>query len=146
RELHVSSLLFWQRAMGEQQHRVFLGRLRRWLSLALQLFILLLLLFALLRPEPKGVAAAGESTVLLLDTRARMQALEPDGQTRFAQAVAHAMVHAAAGREGASVAVLGVGTAGEAGSAVQVISPFSQEPQQLQARLEALAPSDASGE
>ncbi len=136
----VPTLLFWQRAMGEQRHRAFLGKLRQWLSLLLQLIILLLLILALVRPEPARIAASGESTVIVLDTRARMQALEPGGESRFAKALALARQQAAGAREGGSVAILA------AGPETRVVSPFSTDPAVLQERLQSLTPTDATGD
>lgn len=144
RAVPVPTLLFWRRAMGEQRHRAFLGKLRQWFSLLLQLLILLLLILALVRPEPARLAVAGQSTLIVIDTRARMQALEPDGESRFAKALALARQTAARAHEGGSVAVLAVGT--RAGAGAEVVSPFSADPSPLLHRLETVAPTDATGD
>ena len=136
----VPTLLFWQRALGEQSRRAFLGRLRQLLSLLLQLLIFTLILLALVRPEPAGFSRHGHSTVIILDSRARMQAMEPDGKTRFAKAVALAKQTAANAREGASVAVL------SAHAQPEVVAPFSTDPAQLLRHLDALQPTDDSGD
>lgn len=140
----VSTLLFWQRARGEKMHRAWFGRLRQWLSLLLQLLILLLLILALVRPEPGGreagkVVPAAESTVLVIDGRARMQAREPDGETRFAKALKLARKTVAAARENFSVAVL------VARPAPEVVSPFSTDAAVLAGRLGTLMATDAGG-
>lgn len=140
RQVVVPTLIFWQRALGEQSHRAFLGRLRQWLSLLLHLIIFALILLALVRPEPAGFSSHGHSTVIILDSRARMQAIEPNGESRFAKAIALAKQTAANARDGASVAIL------TAQAQPEVVSPFSSEPSQLMERLSALHPTDASGD
>jgi len=143
RAVAVSSLMFWQRAMGTQRHRAWFGKLRRWFSLLFQLLILLVLVLALSRPAPKpGLAKLAEasSTVLVIDARARMQATEPDGQTRFAKAIAAARQALAGIREGSSTAVL------LAGPMPQVISPFVEDPIPLYEKLGQLLPTDAAGD
>src|SRR5438093_2060262 len=86
RPVHVSTLMFWQRVLRETRRRALFQKLRQLLSLLLHLLIFLLILFALAKPEFDRFVKAGSSTVLVLDTRARMQAVEPDGESRFAKA------------------------------------------------------------
>lgn len=139
RQVVVPTLIFWQRALGEQNRRAFLGRLRQLLSLLLQLVIFTLILLALVRPEPANFSRHGHSTVIILDSRARMQAVEPNGETRFAKAVALAKQTAANAREGASIAIL------SAHAQPEVVAPFSSDPSQLLRHLDALQPTDDSG-
>ena len=88
----VSTLMFWQRVLQEShRRRAFFQRLRQLLSLLLHLLIFALILGALLRPTLDRFVRDGASTVVILDTRARMQATEPDGQTRFAKARTEAL-------------------------------------------------------
>ncbi len=136
----VSTLLFWQRALGENPRRAWLGKLRQWLSLVLHLLVLLLMILALARPRFGETAAAPQSAVIVLDARARMQAVEPGGETRFAQALKLAHRAAAEARDGSEIAVL------TAGAAPQAVSPFSSDPSALAKKLDALAPSDAHGD
>lgn len=134
RLLEVSSTFFWQRVLDRQPNRRFLGQLRRPLSLLLQLLIFTLLLLALARPEFFRLPGQ-TSTVLVIDTRARMQAGQafPD-----ALAAAHQIVsHAGPAEE---IAILDLG--GEAA----VVSPFSRRAKDLWDRLAALAPTDGGGE
>ena len=143
RAVAVSSLMFWQRALGEQRHRAWFGKLRRFYSLLFQLLVLLLLVFALSRPAPRpGLAKLAESgsTVLVIDARARMQAKEPDGQTRFAKAILRARQALSGMREGSSTAVL------LAGAMPEVVSPFVEDPIPLNEKLGQLSPSDAAGD
>jgi len=138
-----STLMFWRRALGESMHRTWYGRLRQWFSLLLHLLILGLGVLALVRPEPKGpgqLAPAAHSTVLVLDARARMQAVEPGGESRFAKALKLVRQTAALAREGAGVALL------VARPAPEVISPFCTDPAALAERLAGLTATDAGGD
>ena len=87
RPLTVSTLMFWQRVMQESGRRAFFQKFRHLLSLLLHVLIFLLLLGALARPIFDRGILEGSATVLILDTRARMQATEPDGRTRFQAAL-----------------------------------------------------------
>src|SRR5262245_15213657 len=78
RGVTVSTHLFWQRVLQESSRRAFFHRLRHVLSLLLHLLIFLLIVAALARPMFRGTSHDAASTVLLIDTRARMQAVEPD--------------------------------------------------------------------
>src|SRR5687768_4687139 len=86
RPVTVSTLMFWQRVLQESRRRALFQRLRQLLSLLLHLLIFALILGALARPVLDRFVREGSSTVLILDTRARMQALEPDGVSRFEKA------------------------------------------------------------
>src|SRR6478609_5114211 len=90
RDITVSTHLFWQRILQESSRRAFFHRLRHLLSLLLQILIFLLIAGALARPLWKPEAEVASNTVIVLDTRARMHALEANGQTRFAKAIAAA--------------------------------------------------------
>ena len=138
----VSTLLFWQRALAEHRQRALFQRLRRWLSLFLQLLIFALLLLALARPEFFGFTAAAESgaTVLILDARARMQALEADGGSRFARARTLALAHVRRASARHPVAVLLVD-----GPAPRVLAPFSADDRTLRSALDTARTTDAGG-
>src|SRR5258708_6182849 len=88
RPLPVSTLIFWQRILQESRRRALFQKLRHFLSLLLHLLIFALILGALLRPVLDRSVREGGSTVLIVDTRARMQAVEDDGSARFARAKA----------------------------------------------------------
>src|SRR6516164_5237829 len=84
RDALVSTLRFWQRIAAENRRRTFWQKLRRPLSLLLQLLLLALVLFALARPETGAFFRRDESsTVVVLDMRARMQAQEKSGRSRY---------------------------------------------------------------
>ncbi len=140
REVAVPALFLWERALGDRRHRAFLGRLRQWASLLLHLLILALLVLALARPEWGRPGVAGEAVVLVVDTRARMQAVEPGGKARFALALEKARAVAGTASEGRPVALVA------AGPEAEVLSPFSTDPARLLARLDALEPTDAGGD
>ena len=143
RTMEVSTLMFWQRALGESLHRAWFGRLRQWFSLLLHLLILALGVLALVRPEPKNgarIAPVAQSTVIVLDARARMQAVELDGENRFSKALKLVRQAVATAREGSSIAVL------VARPAPEVISPFCTDPAVLSTRLTGLTATDAGGD
>lgn len=83
----VSTLIFWQRVLEEHRRRALFQKLRHVFSLLLHLLIFALIVAALARPTFDRLVQNGSSTVIILDTRARMQAIEPDGEARFAKAV-----------------------------------------------------------
>ena len=132
RQLEVSTLLFWQRVLEREPQRQFLGRLRHPLSLLLQLLIFTLLLLALARPE--GRLQGRQSTVVLVDARARMQV-----EGVFAAAMSSARELASQAGPNHEVAVLTVD--GGAG----VLSPFSTDGRFLREKLDGLTVSDAGG-
>lgn len=132
RRLEVSSLLFWQRVLEREPQRQFLGRLRHPLSLLLQLLIFLFLLLSLARPE--GRSAGRQSSVVILDARARMQA----GET-FRAAVRSAMNVASQAGANHEVALLAV-----EGSPV-VLSSFTTDGRELREKLGKISVSDAGG-
>ncbi len=136
----VSTLMFWQRVLQEShRRRAFFQRLRQLLSLLLHLLIFALILGALLRPTLDRFVRDGASTAVILDTRARMQATEPDGQSRFTNARAEALAltrQASAQRQFAIIS---------ANAAPTVIAPFTDDETTLRQALDALAPTDATG-
>jgi hypothetical protein len=138
----VSTLMFWQRVTAESRRRALWQRLRRLLSLLLQLLIFALILLALARPEGKsfhGDDVPGQLTIVILDCRARMQATMASGGTRFDQArqVAASYLRRATARN--PVALLAM----EGSPRVAVGS--SGDERTLLDGLDALRPTDAGG-
>ena len=135
----VSTLMFWQRVAADTRRRALFQRLRQVLSLLLQLLIFALLLFALARPETRSFhgALTGQSTVVILDARARTQALLPDGTTRFAamRAIASSYLRRASPRS--PVALLA------ADAAPRVVVGLTDEEKPLLAGLDTLHATDA---
>ena len=142
----VSTLLFWERVLAEQPRRSFLGRLRRVLSLLLQLLLLALLGLALARPEVTGMFTRGNggvgglATVLIVDARASMQAREADGRTRFERATEAARAYARRAGPRQAVAVLAV-----AGPVPRLLAPLAEDDRPALLGLDRLRPTDAGG-
>ena len=140
RPLTVSTLMFWQRAMQESGRRAFFQKFRHLLSLLLQVLIFLLLLGALARPIFDRGILEGSATVLILDTRARMQATEPGGRTRFETARQLAQDYARQAGGARDFALLTLG------AAPGVAVPFTGDEKLLLDSLARIAPTDATGD
>ena len=140
RALPVSTLMFWQRVLQESRRRAFFHKLRHLFSLLLHLLIFALILGALLRPVFDRFAREGGSTVLILDTRARMQAADSDGSPRFsrAKAVAAGLIRQTSGSR--QMALI------SANASPVVVTPFTDDEKALRQGLESLAPTDAGGD
>ncbi len=140
RALTVSTLMFWQRAMQESGRRAFFQKFRHLLSLLLHVLIFLLLLGALARPIFDRGILEGTATVLILDTRARMQATEPGGRTRFetARQLAQDYARQAVGAREFALLTLGAAPA--------VTVPFTGDEKLLLDSLARIAPTDATGD
>ena len=137
----VSTLMFWQRVRQEsQRRRAFFQRLRQLLSLLLQLLIFALILGALLRPTLDAFVREGASTVIILDTRARMQATEPNGQSRFANARAQALSLTRQAGPQRQFALISIHTT------PSVITPFTGDETSLRQSLDTLTATDAPGD
>ncbi|MBO0994693.1 vWA domain-containing protein [Bacillus sp. SD088] len=72
----VSSTFFWQQVMREWQATKWWRKIQQHLLLYLQLLILTLLMFALVRPYIGVSDLSGEQIVVVIDTSASMTALE----------------------------------------------------------------------
>ena len=140
RSLPVSTLMFWQRVQKESGRSAFFRKFRHLLSLLLHLLILLLLIAALARPVFDRGIREGSATVLILDTRARMQATEPDGRTRFESAALLAREYIRQAGGGRNFALLTLG------AAPSVSVPFTDDPKLLGDTLAKILPTDATGD
>ncbi len=140
RSVNVSTLLFWQRVLEESRRRAFFQRLRNVFSLLLHLLIFALILLALAKPVFDRAVRAGVSTVLVVDTRVRMQASEPGGESRFEQARKLADNYLRQAGPLREMAIL-VG-----GAESRVVAPFSDDDDLLREVLGKEKPSDAGGE
>ncbi len=80
----VTTLLFWEQLRPPVYSHSLWRKLRRWLSLLLQIAFLALLAFALARPLASWESAGGRATVIVLDPSPSMLAtdLAPDRWTR----------------------------------------------------------------
>jgi len=79
----VSTLFFWQRVVEEQPRHALFHRLRNFLSLLLNLLILLCLILAAAQLRWPGFSSVERNTFLIIDNRARMQARDVAGRTRL---------------------------------------------------------------
>ena len=140
RTLPVSTLMFWQRVQRESGRSAFFRKFRHLLSLLLHLLIFLLLLSALARPVFERGIREGSATVLILDTRARMQAAEPGGHTRLEAALRLARDYARQTGGGRHIALLTLG------AAPTVAVPFTDDEKLLLDALAQVSPTDATGD
>ncbi len=140
RPLPVSTLLFWQRILQESRRRSFFQKLRQLFSLLLHLLIFALILGALAHPTLDRQISEGASTVLVVDTRARMQATEPDGQTRFTKAQARAREVV---RQASSLRQMAMITVD---ASARVVTPFTDDEKALRENLGKVSATDASGD
>ena len=140
RPVAVSTLLFWQRVMQENRQRALFQKLRNLFSLLLHLLIFLLIVAALAKPALDRRVREGASLVLIVDTRARMQAVESGTETRFTRALTEARKFAREAGPGRQLALL------TAGASPNVIVPFTSDERALLQGLDSLAVTDAAGD
>ncbi len=86
RAVVVAFAPLWFGAAGERRAERWARRLRRWLSLALQLAILGLLVIAAAELKPVAADRGGRSVVVLVDRSASMSTRDEAGETRLAVA------------------------------------------------------------
>jgi len=93
RHVEVSTLMFWDKILRDEQTVTSLTRLKKLLSLLLQLLFISLLTLAAARPNLPGNVTGARRIVLLLDTSASMLVREGN-RTRFDLAIdqAHRVV------------------------------------------------------
>ncbi|WP_413380686.1 BatA domain-containing protein [Alkalihalobacillus sp. 1P02AB] len=85
----IASDLFWREAMNEWQATKWWHKLQKHLLFYLQFLIILLLIFALIRPFSEvQQEVEGEHIIILLDTSASMSAKSNEEQSRFEHAKA----------------------------------------------------------
>ncbi|MEI6339187.1 MAG: VWA domain-containing protein [Verrucomicrobiota bacterium] len=82
----ISTLLFWDQLKTQSTNSALWRKLRRWISLLVQLLFLLLLVFALTRPLVPWQSVQPSRTVFVLDPSASRSAREGDA-TRWERAV-----------------------------------------------------------
>ena len=139
RRVTVSTLLFWDEILRDEHRVASITRLRKILSLLLQLLVLLLLILALARPILAKDARGARRIVILLDTSASMLADE-GGETRFQQAVekAHDVI---AGMASGDTAMLVA-----AGAHPEVVMPFTSSRRTLHEALDGTAPAHSGAD
>src|SRR5882672_8443586 len=107
----VSSTLLWQKFLADTQASAPFQKLRHNWLLILQLLLLALVVFALMRPFRSGNARESRLRVLILDGSASMQATD-EKPSRFEKARAEALTWVDGLREGEQMMILfaGAGT------------------------------------
>jgi len=133
RRVQVSTLLFWDEILRDEHRVASITRLRKILSLLLQLLVLLLLILALARPILAKDTLGARRIVLILDTSASMLTREGSA-TRFQQALrkAHDVV---AGMASGDTAMLVAASAHP-----EVVMPFTSSRRTLYEALDRIAP------
>jgi hypothetical protein len=108
RPVAVAFAPLWHRVLGDRDASRLFAKLRRWLSLALQLALIALLALALGDPRPRSALGSGRNLVLLLDTSASMQATD-ERPTRLeaAKDAARRLVRGLGGSDRALVVAMG---------------------------------------
>ncbi len=139
RPVGVSTLIFWQRILRETRRRALFQRLRLLLSLLLHLLIFLLILAALARPESNKSLSARGSTVIVIDSRARMQAIDSRGQSDFAEAIRRATQSLHSAGAARQIALI------SADGSAEVMAPFTGDERLLEQGLARIAVTDSSG-
>ena len=139
RPMNVSTLMFWRQVVQENRRRALFQRLRHVLSMLLHLLIAALIVGALARPTLDLLARDGSAVVVVLDRRARMNAREADGETRFTKAVREALALVADASVSRQFCLLTVGPEPE------TLVPFTGSERLLRATLTGLTSTDAGG-
>jgi hypothetical protein len=135
RRVPVSTLLFWQQVYQEQQPRSLFHRLRHWVSLLVQLVLLLLLVAALADPFLASEIRHQRRVVIVLDNSCSMNATDvAPSRLTAAKAEAARIVEGLRFRE--EVAVI------TAGGAPQVTCGFSHHRRTLMSAIDGVKPSD----
>ncbi len=139
RKVRVSSLLPWHAVKQSEQLASPFHRFRRNLLLLLQLVLLALIVFALARPWVEASDVPAHSMVLVVDTSASMGSTDVE-PTRLDGAIAEAarlIDELPVGDEAMIV---------DAGSAVEVVTPFTRDKGTLRVGLGSLRVSESSAD
>lgn len=131
----VSSSLLWEQAIEDMKANVPFQRFRKNLLLPLQIFFLLLVIFALARPFLQGAVSVAQNTVLIIDNSASMKATDI-GESRFetAKSAASQMIN----KLGDDAKMMLISAA----SSPKIISNFTANKLALQNALNGIYPTD----
>jgi hypothetical protein len=133
RQHKVTALFLWQAVLAEKRHTALFRRLRDLLSLAMMVLAFVAVVLAMTSPELGSDRR--KDVLLILDSSASMQAMEPGG-TRLdaAKAVATGIVRGLNGRQQAAVACVSTD--------LQYTSHFTSSPKTLAEAIRTIEPSD----
>jgi hypothetical protein len=137
RRVEVSTLMFWDKILKDEQTVTSITKLKKLLSLLLQLIFIALLAFALARPVLSGKLTGARRIVLLVDTSASMLVQE-GAETRFDMA-----------REKARGVIRGMSMGDTStlvafGAEPDIVQPFTDNKKDLQDALAKLQPSHSA--
>ncbi|MEZ4406431.1 MAG: VWA domain-containing protein [Polyangiales bacterium] len=135
RRVLVPFTRLWDRVLADRPTSSLFSKLKRLLSLLIQLALLALIVAALGDPRPAGAARSGRSLVVLVDGSASMKAVD----------VLHGRSHAA--REALRRLVREMGPAdrmlvAQMDAEVTALSPMTDDPAALESAVSAYAPRD----
>jgi Ca-activated chloride channel homolog len=139
RRVRVAFVPLWEAHAGQKRVERLGRRLRRWISLLMQLTLLWLLVVALLDPRPAATAPAARTWLLLIDRSASMAARfgEAD-RLAAARVAAHRLVAALAPEDRAMVASFSREVTAE--------TAFGMERAALDAAIDSVEPVEAPGD
>jgi len=132
----VSTLLFWQHLTPQVYNHSLWRKLRRWISLALQLLFLFLLILAISQPLASWQSVKPASVILVLDTSVSMSATDV-APSRWSEAVQNAerrIAHLRLFDEAILIA---------AGETPRVLSPWTRNKRALGRALRSAAPGNS---
>jgi hypothetical protein len=140
RKVVVPFAALWTSFGGERRSERLARRLRRWLSLLLQLAMFGLILLAAADPQPAAANRVGRSLVVLVDRSASMSATDEAGGRRVvaARARAQAIVAGLGPADRALVASFAAGVTAESG--------FESDPARLRRAVDAVLPTEEPGD
>ena len=133
RRVEVATLLFWDKILKDEQTVTSLTRLKKILSLLLQLIFISLLTFALARPLVSDGLSGARRIVMYLDTSASMLTQEGE-QARFEEAKTKALDLIKGMAQGDTMMVVSVS------HHPTVVRPFTNSKRDLEAAIESLHP------
>ena len=135
----VSTLFFWQRVVEEQRRHALFHRLRNFLSLLLNLLILLCLILAAAQLRWPGFSGVEGNSFLIIDDRARMQARDIAGRTRLdvAKQVAGQILRRTSARNLTGLIILQ--------EKPETLVSLTDDGEELQRSLNAVQPTDTAG-
>jgi hypothetical protein len=139
RRVVVPFAQLWIPQAGDRRSERWARRLRRWLSLAVQLLLFGLILLAAADPQPAAADRAGRSVVILIDRSASMSAAdEPETRLGAARIRARALVDGLGAADRALVASFATGVIAESG--------FESDGARLRRAIAAVGPSEEPGD